>query len=121
MKKLLIFLFSAMVTMTMYAQSLMVSGTVIDADNSEPLIGVSILEVGTNNGVISDLDGNFALTVNAKAKLQFSYVGYETIEILVGNKSNLGTIELSAEAVGLQDITITGQIAVQRKTPIAVS
>ena len=119
MKKALMFLLSAMVSVTMFAQSVAVTGTVIDADNNEPLIGVSVLEVGTTNGVVTDLDGNFTLSVKAGAKLQLSYVGYNTQEVAA--KSNLGTIELKPEAVGLQDVTVTGQIAVQRKTPIAVS
>ena len=119
MKKVLLFLFCAMASVAMSAQT--VSGTVIDADNNEPLIGVSVLEVGTANGVVTDLDGYFTLNVKDGAKLQLSYVGYETLEVNVGKKTNLGTIELKSEAVGLQDVTVTGQIAVQRKTPIAVS
>ena len=121
MKKLLIFCFSVMASVAMFAQSAAVVGTVIDADSKEPLIGVSILEVGTSNGMITDLDGNFQIKVGAGATLQLSYVGYETQEIKVGNRTNLGVIELVSEAVGLEDVTITGQIAVQRKTPIAVS
>ena len=121
MKKLLILFFSVMATVAMFAQSVAVSGTVIDADSKEPLIGVSILEVGTTNGMITDLDGNFQINVTAGTALQLSYVGYETQEIKVGKMHNLGVIELQPEAVGLEDVTIVGQIAVQRKTPIAVS
>ena len=51
MKKLLLILFCAMASIAISAQT--VSGTVIDADNNEPLIGVSILEVGTTNGVVT--------------------------------------------------------------------
>ena len=119
MKKTLMFLLGAMASVAMFAQS--VTGTVIDSDSKEPLIGVSILEVGTSNGVITDLDGNFQLNLTAGATLQLSYVGYETREINVGKKTNLGTLELKSEAVGLEDVTVVGQIAVQRKTPIAVS
>ena len=121
MKKLLILFFSVMASVAMFAQSVAVSGTVIDADSKEPLIGVSILEVGTTNGMITDLDGYFQISVASGTTLQLSYVGYETQEINVGKKTNLGVIELLPEAVGLEDVTITGQIAVQRKTPIAVS
>ena len=121
MKKALMFLFGAMASVAMFAQSVAVTGTVIDADNNEPLIGVSVLEVGTTNGTVTDLDGNFTLTVGSAATLQLSYVGYNTQEITVGKNHNLGTITLKAETVGLEDVTVTGQIAVQRKTPIAVS
>ena len=119
MKKTLLFLLGVIASTAMFAQSIAVTGTVIDADNKEPLIGVSVLEVGTTNGVVTDLDGNFTLSVKNGATLQLSYVGYNTEEVVA--KSNLGTIELQPEAVGLQDVTVTGQIAIQRKTPIAVS
>ena len=63
MKKLLILFFSVLATVATFAQSVAVSGTVIDAESKEPLIGVSILEAGTTNGMITDLDGFFELTV----------------------------------------------------------
>ena len=119
MKKALMFLLGMIASTAIFAQSVAVTGTVIDADNNEPLIGVSVLEVGTTNGVVTDLDGNFTLSVQSGAKLQLSYVGYNTQEVAA--KGNLGTITLKPEAVGLQDVTVVGQIAVQRKTPIAVS
>ena len=92
MKKLLMIFLSVMATVAIYAQSISVQGTVIDADNNEPLIGVSVLEVGTTNGVVTDLDGNFTLSVKSGAKLQLSYVGYTTQELAA--KANLGTIML---------------------------
>lgn len=53
------------------------TGQVVDA-KGEPLIGVSILEVGTTNGTITDIDGNFTLSVNEGATLEISYIGYKT-------------------------------------------
>ena len=120
MKKIIIFCLSAVVSLATFAQT-SVSGTVIDAENSEPLIGVSIIEKGTSNGVVTDFDGNFSLSVLTNAVLQLSYVGYTTQEIKVGKKTNLGTIELVPEVVGLEDVTVVGQMAIQRKTPVAVS
>ena len=58
-----------------------VQGTVVDIENGEPVIGASILEIGTTNGTITDFDGNFSLTVQPGAKLQFSYMGYKTQEL----------------------------------------
>ena len=60
---------------------LAVQGTVVDAANGEPVIGASILEIGTTNGTITDWDGNFMLTVQPGAKLQISYMGYKTQEL----------------------------------------
>ena len=57
-----------------------VQGTVVDSENGEPVIGASVLEIGTTNGTITDFDGNFILTVQPGAKLQFSYIGYKTQE-----------------------------------------
>ena len=99
MKKALMFLLGVMASAAMFAQSVAVTGTVIDADNNEPLIGVSVLEVGTTNGVVTDLDGNFALKVAAGATLQLSYVGYEAQEVNVGKRTNLGTITLKPVTV----------------------
>ncbi len=66
--------------MTAYAQA-PVTGTVIDAANGEPIIGASILEIGTTNGTITDFDGNFNLTVQPGARLAISYMGYKTQEL----------------------------------------
>ena len=120
MQKIFTLLLSMMTTVVIYAQSVTVTGTVLDAANGEPLIGVSVLEKGTTNGVVTDLDGNFKLSVAQGAKLQFSYVGYANGEI-TAKSANLGTITLDPEVVGLEDVTITGQMARQQKTPVAMS
>lgn len=52
-----------------------VTGKVVDA-KGEPVIGATIMEKGTNNGTITDFDGNFTLDISAGAVLQFSYIGY---------------------------------------------
>ena len=62
-------------------QQVPIEGTVVDATGM-PIIGASVLEKGTTNGTITDLDGNFSLAVSSKdAVLQISYVGYTTQEI----------------------------------------
>ena len=71
----ILFLFSPMVT----AQSLSISGKVIDKNSQEPVIGASVLIEGTSNGTITDLDGNFMLSnVPSKGNLVVSYIGYAT-------------------------------------------
>lgn len=119
MRKISLFLL-LLAAVTVCAQDFKVSGTVVDKTSGEPLIGVSVIEDGTTNGNVTDLDGNFTLTVNKNAKLKLSYVGYATQE-LRANKQNLGLVEMESEAIGLNDVTITGQMAIQRKTPVAVS
>src|SRR5690606_16038424 len=66
-----------------------IRGTVLD-ENGEPLIGVSILEKGTSNGTVTDLDGRFTIEViDANSVLVFSYVGFERQEITVNNQSEI--------------------------------
>ena len=80
MKKLTVTLFCLTLAMVSFAD-INVKGTVIDADTSEPMIGVSILVKGTTTGTITDFDGNFEMVVPDKATLQLSYMGYKTIEL----------------------------------------
>ena len=106
--------------MTIHAQAQKVNGSVSDAKTMETLIGVSVLEVGTTNGVVTDLDGNFTLTVSQGQRIQLSYVGYKTLELTV-TSTELGMIRLEPEAIVLEDVTITGQMARTQVTPVAVS
>lgn len=79
-------------------------GTVIDAQG-EPLIGVSILEVGTTNGTITDIDGKFTLQVTSGATLELSYIGYKTQQLKA--VSDLGTIQMSDDTELLQEVVVT--------------
>lgn len=94
-----------------FAQTKNVSGTVSSA--GEPLIGASILEKGTSNGTITDVDGNFALSVSEGAVLEVSYLGYDTKDVEVGNRSVLH-IEL-AETVNVLDEFVAIGYGVQQK------
>lgn len=63
---------------TTLAQTFSVKGTVMSADDNEPLIGATILQEGTTNGVVTDVDGNYTIEVKdaSKATLVISYIGY---------------------------------------------
>lgn len=75
-------------SMPVFAQQVALEGTVVDAADF-PIIGASILEKGTTNGTITDLDGKFSLAVSSEdAVLQISYVGYVTQEIPVSQALN---------------------------------
>jgi len=104
---------------TVFAETQKVIGSVFDSKTGEPLIGVSVLETGTTNGNITDLDGNFNISVESGATLQFSYVGYKTQEVKVTGEQI--SLLLEPEAVVLEDVTITGQMARTQQTPVAVS
>ena len=88
-----------------------VKGKVIDADTSEPMIGVSILVMGTSTGTVTDFDGNFSLTVPDKATLQLSYMGYKTIELRAVPDMN---IIMETDAQQLQEVVSLGYSAVKK-------
>lgn len=92
------------VGMTVFAQTT-VQGTVIDAANGEPIIGASILEVGTTNGTITDWDGNFTLTVQPGAKLAISYMGYKTQELAAAPSLS---VKLSEDSELLDEVVVVG-------------
>ena len=82
-----------------------VAGVVVDT-RGEPIIGANIVEKGTTNGVVSDLDGRFAIRVAAGATLVVSYVSYAPQEVAVGNRSSLRII-LTESALGLEELVVT--------------
>ena len=88
-----------------------VKGTVIDADTSEPMIGVSILVKGTSTGTVTDFDGNFDINVPDKATLQLSYMGYKTIEIRAVEDMQ---IIMESDAQQLQEVVSLGYSAVKK-------
>lgn len=89
-----------------YAQQT-VSGVVMD-EAGEPLIGVSILVKGTTNGSITDFDGNFTLTgVETKDVLIFSYIGYGSKEITVGNQKTI-RVTLAEDTKKLDEVVVVG-------------
>ena len=69
-----------------------VSGTVTDATMGEPMIGVTVMEEGTSNGVVTDIDGKYSIKVGTKAKLTFTYVGYVSQTIPVAGQSQINVV-----------------------------
>jgi len=89
-----------------YGQGRTVSGTVTDATTGDPLIGVNVMVKGTTTGTASDMDGNYSIQVpDANAVLEFSYVGYVTIERQAN--SNVINISLSEDAEMLDEVVVT--------------
>lgn len=81
-----------------------IQGTVVDS-KGEPLIGVSVLEVGTANGAITDFDGKFAFSVSKNAKLELSYIGYKTLQLQA--KADMGVITLTEDTEVLEEVVVT--------------
>ncbi|MEQ3234084.1 SusC/RagA family TonB-linked outer membrane protein [Bacteroides cellulosilyticus] len=84
-----------------------VTGHIVD-DTNEPLIGASILVVGTSTGVITDLDGNFSIVVPSGAtSLQISYVGYETMTVPIPD-NNTVNVKMKSDSQVLSDVVVIG-------------
>lgn len=88
------------------AQNIMVKGIVKD-NFGEPVIGANVTEKGTTNGMITDLDGNFSLTVQKNATLVISSVGYVTQEIAIKGNTNLN-ITLKEDSKALEEVVVIG-------------
>ena len=99
-------------------QTKSVSGVITDA-HGEPVIGANVIEKGTSNGTITDVDGRFALTVRDNAVLQVSYIGYLTREIAVGSQSRL-TVTLSEDTKALDEIVVVGY-GTQRRSDVTTA
>ena len=88
-------------------QNRKIKGRVVDVNN-EPMIGVSVLEKGTTNGVITDFDGNFTLDIRGNsAVLVCSYIGYITAEIQVGNQTALH-VQMSEDVKAIDEVVVIG-------------
>ena len=85
-----------------------IKGMVRDV-TGEPLIGASVIEKGTNNGVITDVDGNFTLTVPADATLSIAYMGYATREIHLAKRKKQGDLRVTLREVSqqLKEVVVT--------------
>ena len=97
-----------------------VTGHIISAEDNQPMIGVSVLEKGTTNGVITDINGNYSITVTkSPATLQFSYVGMKTIDkqVTASTRINL-TMENDAQMV--EEVVVVAY-GVRKKGTIAGS
>lgn len=89
------------------AQSITVTGIVVDG-NSQPLPGVNVLEKNTSNGMQTDFDGKYSVTVSSSdAILVFSYIGFVTQEIKVGSKTNIN-VSMQDDVTSLDEIVLVG-------------
>lgn len=99
--------------MSASAQQQILKGKVLD-NRGEPLIGVSVKEKGSNNGGITDFEGNFSINVENGKTVVFSYIGYNSQEIIAGNKNNV-TITLEEDAASLDEVVVVGYGSMRKK------
>lgn len=103
-----------------------VKGKVVDGESGESLVGASVVLDGTTLGTVTDIDGSFTFELETgEQTILVSYIGYVTQEIEVRvttrGTSDLGTIELKPDAVGINEVMVLASVAQTRKTPVAIS
>ena len=96
-----------------WAQSGTVSGTVTGADDGEGLVGVSVTVQNTTRGTITDVNGNYNLEASPDEVLVYSFVGYKTKTVEVGNRSTID-VTLEEDLVALQEVVVVGYGAVKK-------
>ncbi|MBN1416390.1 MAG: TonB-dependent receptor [Bacteroidales bacterium] len=97
----------------MQQEKKIVKGNVTDASTGEVLPGVTVLEKGTSNGTVTDINGNFSLTVAESSILQISIVGYQAQEIPVAGREDF-SISMELEVVALSEIVVIGYGTVKK-------
>ena len=100
--KMFLLVFAALLSVAANAQ---IKGTVLEASTDYPIIGASVVEAGTTNGVITDFDGNFELKVKEGAKLQISYVGFKAVTVTA--KKGM-VVKLEEDTYTLQEVVAIG-------------
>lgn len=90
-----------------------ISGIVTDT-SGEALIGVSIFEIGTNNGTVTDIDGQYKLRVSSSAVLRFSYLGFEPVDVVVAGQSAIN-LKMNEQRTDLDEIVVVGYGAVKKR------
>ena len=114
---LLLIMLLVLFPVTLSAQNKMVIGKVVDSTN-EPIIGASVLEKGTQNGTITDIDGKFELSVALGKTLTISYIGYQSQDVKVTD-TNI-TIILKEDTKTLDEVVVVGY-GVQKKSVVTAA
>ena len=108
-KSILWFVFLTLLTIqSAFAQGFYVKGKVISQEDNEPLIGVSILQEGSGNGVVTDIDGNYSLEVKGTTKttLVFSYIGMQSQKHEVSAKTGMLNVRLASDAALIDEVVV---------------
>ncbi len=118
-KSIWIFICFLSLSFTLSAQNT-VSGTVMTADG-DPLIGVNIVEVGTTNGTISDIDGAYTLQVGNNAQIEYSYTGYQNQILNVDGRGSINVVLVEGEYLDEVVVTALGIEKQKRALPYSVT
>ncbi len=107
MRKPILFLFLCLLVTSVFAQEpITISGNVTD-NTGFGLPGVSILEKGTTNGTVTDVNGNYSFNTTTQSTLVFSFIGFVTQEIPVNGQNKIN-VQLAEDVVGLEEVVVVG-------------
>ena len=96
------------ITSMAFSQTKTISGLVTSSEDGQPLIGVTVLDKGSINGTLTNIDGNYIIkNVNDNATLVFSMIGMKTIEVSIKNKTNINVV-MESDVKMLEQIVVTG-------------
>lgn len=124
--KLCLFVFVlGLMSLNSIAQTV-VKGVVIDAEYNEALFGATVVQAGTTNGTVTDVNGEFSLAVegSGSVNLTISFVGYspETVSVVAdGGTVDAGIVRMNASALNIKEINVIADRAKERETPVAFS
>ncbi len=109
----IITLFLSIFCLSSFAQGHLVTGIVTDANN-DPLIGVNVTVVDASRGTITDIDGRYSLSVPTNGRLRFSFLGYLTQTVAVGNQTKIN-VKLAEDAKNLDEVVVIGYGTVKKR------
>lgn len=118
MRKTLGILFLLMWTTLLFAQEVTVTGKVTSETDGGPIPGVSVVQKGTTNGTITDIDGNYSLTTPEGSTLVFSFIGMKTVE-MVADQSTIN-VQMAEDVQGLDEVIVVGY-GVQKKSVVTAA
>ncbi len=107
-------LFMVFATLFSYAQEKQITGTITSALDGLPLPGVNVIVKGTSKGVQADFDGHYTINSSKGQVLVFSYIGFTTVEITVGNETTIN-VSLEENISELDEVVVTGYQKIDRK------
>ncbi len=107
MKRTLLSLWLAVVVCAAYAQQRTVTGKVTSSEDGSSLPGVNVVVKGTTNGTVTDVNGTFSIVASPEATLTFSFIGFNTSDVIVGDKTNID-VALISDVTQLSEVVVTG-------------
>jgi TonB-linked SusC/RagA family outer membrane protein len=119
MKQFLLLFFGLLFGFGMFAQNITVKGTVTSNDDGQVLPGVTVFEKGSSNGTVTGANGTYQITVPGDATIVFSFIGMETLELAVNNRTEIN-VNLITEASDIEEVVVIGY-GIQKKKDLTGS